>query len=33
VLRNLYVSGSAHDVDDGGLPNVWVPRDFETVML
>jgi ribonuclease BN (tRNA processing enzyme) len=29
----LVITHRAHDVDDGGLPNVCVPEDFETVFV
>ncbi|MFN8633433.1 MAG: MBL fold metallo-hydrolase [Chloroflexota bacterium] len=29
----IVITHRSHDVDDGGLPNVRVPEDFETVML
>ena len=29
----LIITHRAHDVDDGGLPNVLLPKDFETVLV
>lgn len=29
----LVITHRAHDVDDGGLPNVRVPEDFETILV